>query len=84
MKDLHVTKDQLLNELAALRVRVGELEALGQAEGQIELILGATKTGLDIIDSHFNIRYIDPVWKKVYGEPTGRKCYEYIMDRNQV
>jgi PAS domain S-box-containing protein len=58
-----------------------EREALKQ---QIEFILGATKTGLDIIDSEFNIRYIDPEWQKVYGDPTGRKCYEYFMGRQEV
>jgi PAS domain S-box-containing protein len=51
---------------------------------QIEFILGATKTGLDIIDSGFNIRFIDPAWGKVYGEPNGKKCYEYFMGRSNV
>jgi len=49
---------------------------------QIEFILGATKTGLDIIDAKFNIRYIDPEWKMVYGDYAGNKCYQYFMDRN--
>ena len=49
---------------------------------RIEFILGATKTGLDIIDADFNIRYIDPEWQKVYGDPMGRKCYDYFMGRN--
>lgn len=58
-----------------------EIETLKQ---QIEYILGATKTGIDIIDSEFNIRYIDPEWQKVYGDPAGIKCYEYFMDRSEV
>jgi PAS domain S-box-containing protein len=49
---------------------------------QIEFILGATKTGLNIINAEFNIRYIDPTWQKVYGDPTGRKCYDYFMGRD--
>ncbi len=53
-----------------------EIKTLTQ---QIEFILGATKTGLDIIDSDYNIRYIDAEWEKVYGDPAGRKCYEYFM-----
>ncbi|MFW6180165.1 MAG: PAS domain S-box protein [Spirochaetota bacterium] len=48
---------------------------------QIEFILGATKTGLDIIDSKYTLRYVDPEWQKVYGDPQGRKCYEYFMGR---
>jgi PAS domain S-box-containing protein len=51
---------------------------------QMEFILGATKTGMDIIDSQFNIRFIDHEWQKIYGDPTGKKCYEYFMDRKQV
>ncbi|MDO8872715.1 MAG: PAS domain S-box protein [Methanoregula sp.] len=51
---------------------------------QIEFILGATKTGLDIIDSDFNVRYVDPEWQKVYGNPEGRKCYEYFMGRTEM
>jgi diguanylate cyclase (GGDEF)-like protein/PAS domain S-box-containing protein len=48
---------------------------------QIEFILGATKTGLDIIDKNYYIRYIDPEWAKVYGPWEGRQCFEYFMDR---
>lgn len=52
---------------------------------QIEFILGATKTGIDIIDSEFNLIYVDSEWQKVYGgPPDGRKCYEYFMDRDEV
>ena len=58
-----------------------EIRALKQ---QMEFVLGVTKTGLDIIDSEFNIRYIDSEWAKVYGDPTGKKCFQYFMDRNEV
>jgi PAS domain S-box-containing protein len=56
-------------------------EEIRTLKKQIEFILGATKTGLDIIDSEFNVRYIDSEWAKAYGDPTGRKCYEYFMGR---
>jgi len=51
---------------------------------QIEFILGATKTGIDIIDSEYNIRYIDPEWQKIYGDTSGKKCYEYFMGRTEI
>jgi len=51
---------------------------------QMEFILGSTKTGLDIIDSEFNIRYVDPEWAKTYGDYTGRKCYEYFSGRSSM
>ena len=60
---------------------VKELEVLRE---EIEFILGATGTGFDIIDSSYNIRYIDPEWMKVYGDPGGKKCYEYFMGRKEI
>ncbi|MBU1726822.1 MAG: PAS domain S-box protein [Candidatus Omnitrophica bacterium] len=56
---------------------------IAELERQIEFILGATKTGLDIIDSDFNVVYIDPEWKKTYGDHKGKKCYEYFMGRQE-
>lgn len=35
-------------------------EEIRTLKKQINFILGVTKRGLDIIDSEFNIRYIDP------------------------
>lgn len=68
-----------LEMLVALRS--GQVVKLNK---QMEFILESTKTGLDIIDSDYNIVYIDPGWKKVYGEVKGRKCYEYFMRRKSV
>jgi len=59
-------------------------EELRSLKQQIEFILGATKTGLDIIDSNFNIVYVDPEWQKIYGDPAGKKCYEYFAGRNSM
>jgi PAS domain S-box-containing protein len=55
-----------------------------QLQKRIEFILGAMKTGLDIIDSAYNLRYVDPEWSKVYGDPRGKKCYEYFMGAKSV
>ncbi len=48
---------------------------------QVEMILGATKTGLDIIDENYYLRYVDPIWAQKYGDYTGKRCFEYFMDR---
>ncbi len=85
----YLVKDLPLNVLLVRTIRYAlehsnvekEVKALRQ---QLEFILGATKTGIDIIDSEFNIRYINSEWKKVYGDPSGKKCYEYFMDRSEV
>jgi len=59
-------------------------EEIQSLRTQIDFILGATKTGIDIIDSEFNVRYVDPEWKKVYGDYAGRKCYEYFMGADKA
>ena len=51
---------------------------------RFEYVLGATKTGFDIIDSSHNIVYIDPEWQKEYGSHERVKCYEYFMGRKNV
>jgi two-component system, cell cycle sensor histidine kinase and response regulator CckA len=51
----------------------------GQTGQWLELILDITRTGVDVIDEEFNLRYVDPGWQRVYGDPRGRKCYEYFM-----
>jgi PAS domain S-box-containing protein len=43
-------------------------------------ILGATHTGLDIVDRNLNVRYVNPEWKKLYGDPSGKTCCEYFSD----
>lgn len=48
---------------------------------RIEFLMGRAGIGLDIIDSDFNIRYIDPAWARAYGDPSGKRCYQYFMGR---
>jgi len=48
---------------------------------RLEFTLGATKTGLDIIDKDFNLRYVDSEWARNYGDWEGKKCFEYFMGR---
>ena len=49
----------------------------------LDYVLEATNTNINITDTDFNLQYVDPSWQKVYGNPTGRKCYEYFMGRNK-
>ncbi len=53
-------------------------EEIKKLQQQVEFILGAAKTGLDIIDGDFNLRYVDPAWQRIGGSYAGRKCYEYF------
>ncbi|OGV74079.1 MAG: hypothetical protein A2269_06555 [Lentisphaerae bacterium RIFOXYA12_FULL_60_10] len=57
---------------------------LREAQHRLEYILSVTKTGIDVVDAEFNLRYVDPGWQKVYGNYAGRKCYEYFMQRAEI
>ncbi|MGA1867971.1 MAG: ATP-binding protein [bacterium] len=71
---LHPPMDELAREQAEIK----------DLKEQIEFVLGVTKTGLHILDSDLNIQYLDPAWKKVYGDPGTKKCYEYFMGRTTI
>jgi PAS domain S-box-containing protein len=59
-------------------------EHVRDLQRRIEFILGAAKTGLNITDAGFNLRYVDPAWRKIYGEYQGKKCYEYFLNADHV
>lgn len=91
-KDLDI-REKLQSEIDDLKGRLAEAVAVAenyeqqlkkttQLKNQMEFVLGATKTGIDIIDADYNMLYIDPEWQKIYGEFNGRKCYEYFMGRS--
>ena len=72
-----------------IAVRLGNVIERNRADAevkrlkqQIEFVLGASKTGLDIIDAQYNVRYIDPAQLLIYGDYRGRKCYEYLFGRD--
>ncbi len=92
---LHTIKVPILNEKGKAEYLLGisdditerkrAEEEILRLKQQIEFILGATRTGLDIVDAEFNIVYMDPEWAKIYnGDPAGKKCYKYFMGRNKV
>ncbi|MBU1006153.1 MAG: HAMP domain-containing protein, partial [Candidatus Omnitrophica bacterium] len=81
LKKSTTSVNELNKEIANRRQVELDLRTL---QRQLEYILGVTKTGIDIIDFDFNIKYIDPEWRKVYGDPAGKKCYEYFMGKSRV
>jgi len=79
--ELEFRVEQLQKEIEERHKVETEIKGLEQ---QMEFILSVTKTGLNIIDQDLNIQYIDPGWRKVYGDPNNKKCYEYFMGRDDV
>jgi len=59
-------------------------QSLRELNQRFEYVLGATRTGFDIIDKDYNLIYVDPYWKKAYGEAAGKKCYRYFMNQDVV
>jgi PAS domain S-box-containing protein len=53
-------------------------EELREERERLEHILNITGTGIDVIDSDYNLRYVDAGLQKIYGDPIGRKCFEYF------
>lgn len=49
---------------------------------RLRFIMEATGTHFNILDASFNLHQVDPAWQQVYGDPQGRKCYEYFMARD--
>jgi len=66
----------------ALEETEGSRKDVQRLMDQMEQILGATKTGMNVIDEQYRISYIDPEWKRRYGEINGKRCFEYIMERD--
>lgn len=49
----------------------------------LDYIIEATKTGIDVIDEDYNLLFVDLGWQKIYGNPYGKKCYEYFMGQKE-
>lgn len=64
-----------------VQIRKSAEENANSLNKRIEFILGATKTGLDIIDKDYNIRYVDSEWARYYGDWEEKKCYDYFKNR---
>jgi len=64
------------------RAKLIENEA-NSLKRQMDFILDVTGVRLDIIDSDYNIVYVDPRWRSLYGNFAGKKCYNYFMGRNK-
>lgn len=50
---------------------------------RLEYILNITRTGIDIVDANRNLHYVDKGWAQIYGDPAGRKCYEYFRNKDK-
>jgi PAS domain S-box-containing protein len=56
---------------------------LGQRDSFMN-ILDSMADGIYIINQEYDVEYANPTLIKEYGPVEGRKCYEYLADRNSV
>jgi len=54
-------------------------EKLAEERKRLNFIMETTRTHFDILDTDLNLHHVDSAWQKIYGDPEGRKCYEYFM-----
>ncbi|MDP3432005.1 MAG: PAS domain S-box protein, partial [Bacteroidota bacterium] len=59
-------------------------EEIHKLQQQVDYIFGATKTGLNIVDIDYNLYYVSQALQKMYGNYSGRKCYEYFKGTNEA
>ncbi len=78
-----IEKDGSCDRLLAVAMDITERkqaeERLAEEHKRLNFIMEATRTHFDILDTDFNLHYVDSAWQKIYGDPEGRKCYEYFM-----
>ncbi len=80
-----VSRQQAMSHVVVKSECFGPLSTEAAAlKKEMDLVLDVTKTGLDIIDAGFNIRYVNASWAKLYGDYAGKKCYEYFMGRDSI
>ncbi|MDG6218761.1 MAG: PAS domain-containing protein, partial [Candidatus Thermoplasmatota archaeon] len=70
---------QLVGFVQDITERKQTEKKLEEERKRLEYILSITRTGINITDAEYNLQYVDDGWQKIYGDPSGRKCYEYFM-----
>jgi len=62
-----------------------QVEELFQEEDdKFRSILDAMPDGVCIFNSNYEVEYINPVIKKDFGHVEGKKCFEYLHERNEI
>ena len=95
MKDEDKTKAELIKQLKTLR-KERERSALiditkcKQAESELQIerdkltaIFESMADGVYIVNKDHDIQYANPVLKKTFGSPEGKKCHKYFNDSDE-
>lgn len=77
-KQLKQARDNLEEQV---RKRTLELQT---ERDNLNTVLNTTKSGTYIINSTYELEYINPVMRKDFGIYKGQKCYEYFYNSNGI
>lgn len=59
-------------------------ESLRFERNKVARILESMEDGVYIVNRNYDIEYLNPALKAEFGEPGGRRCYEYFHDRKRA
>ena len=79
---LSSTKDMNFTIFVDITERKRSEDILNEERKRLNFIMEVTQTHINISDKEYNLHYVDSAWQRIYGDPQGKKCYEYFMDRN--
>ncbi|MCU0799031.1 MAG: response regulator [Candidatus Thermoplasmatota archaeon] len=78
MQDANMERVQTEKAMVELERTSREVQTLRH---KIDEILKTTKTGMNIIDRDLNLTYVNSGFIDLYGEVSGRKCYDYFYKK---
>jgi two-component system, cell cycle sensor histidine kinase and response regulator CckA len=77
-KEVRMNEERIKESLEEIERRKKVEKELLEEKEKLDHILNITGTHIDIVDSEYNLHFVDKDWQKIYGNPKGRKCYEYF------
>jgi len=80
----YITKPFQAAEIVARVYKHLATSNLQKERDKLTSILNAMPDGIYIVSQQYDIEYINPVLKSVFGSIEGRKCYSYFHDRTEV
>ncbi len=81
LKQVTTSKMELEREIEE---RKGVERALQFERDKLTRIMDAMEDGVCIMDSEFNIEYVNPAMRALFGDVNEKRCYQYFNGRNDV
>ena len=94
MKNEHKTKELLIRELAELRQRVDEVEALETSctqmrkeleaeKSKVEFIVNSIPSGIGIVTKDYKVQFQNKIMLDLFGDCRGKLCYKAYKNRDK-